>query len=263
MIQPFHFGSGTQRLFGAYHQPIGDVRLPAGVVLCYPAAHEYIWAHRAFRQLAEQLAAAGLHVLRFDYFATGDSAGEAYEGSLSTWTENIAVAIDELKEMTGLTTVSLAGLRIGATLAARAAHTRNDIDRLVLWDPIVSGSTYFDEVVSLHRLLNVTSTSLPLASDGASASRQLLGFPVTDRLEIEMKALRLQPGDPRAKRVLVVVSEERPEYALLRLAPKDTVGEWTFSHVPGSGRWDQIERVGTALLPRDIIVATTAWLAAA
>lgn len=262
MIQPFHFGSSAQRLFGAYHEPYSGARAQGGVVLCYPAAHEYIWAHRAFRQLAEHLAEAGFHVLRFDYFGTGDSAGEADDVSLTAWTANIATAVEELKQMTGLPSLSVAGLRIGATLAARAAGGRADIERLVLWDPVVCGATYLDEVVSLDAVLRAVAPSARAMTPADAPSRELLGFPMNDHLERELTALRLEANKTGAKRgVLVIVSEERGDYVGLRLTSKNAVCDWTYRHVPTSGRWDQLDRFGTALLPREIIAATTSWLA--
>jgi len=52
----------------------------------------------ALRTLAALLAREGFHVLRFDYYATGDSAGESSEGSLSEWRANIVTARDDLRE---------------------------------------------------------------------------------------------------------------------------------------------------------------------
>ena len=71
--------------------------------------------------LLEQLAAQGWHVLRFDYFGTGDSAGEFDEADLTGWEADIEQALDELLDMAGARKVALVGLRLGATLAARVA----------------------------------------------------------------------------------------------------------------------------------------------
>ena len=53
---------------GWLHEVDGDT----GVVLCAPQGHEMMWSHRAWRHLADDLCAAGLPVLRFDYPCTGD-----------------------------------------------------------------------------------------------------------------------------------------------------------------------------------------------
>ena len=89
-----------------------------------------------------------MHVLRFDYLGTGDSAGEVCDVVLEDWLENICQAVDELKETTGLRTIGLVGLRFGSALAALAAQTRSDVDRLVLWDPIADGHEYLDTLAT-------------------------------------------------------------------------------------------------------------------
>src|SRR5262245_24413810 len=144
-MNPFFFGSSERPLFGVHHPPRERGARETGVVLCYPMGQEYMRSHRAFRQLANLLTRAGQHVFRFDYFATGDSSGASGEGSLAQWLADVNQAIDELKDNASLASVSLVGLRLGAALAARASAGRADIDRLVLWDPVVLGPSYLEE----------------------------------------------------------------------------------------------------------------------
>ena len=138
-MNPFFFGSSQQPLYGVYHPSRARTTRLTAVVLCYPLWQEYMRAHRAFRQLAMLLSKAGFPVLRFDYFGTGDSAGDSDAGDVSRWTHDISTAIDEMKDTAGVTKVSLVGLRVGASLAAAVAAERKDLDRIVLWDPIVAG----------------------------------------------------------------------------------------------------------------------------
>ena len=93
-------------------------------MLCYPWGQEYLRAHRSMRLLADMIAARGCDVLRFDYSGTGDSGGDATTASFVEWESDIETAIDELKDMAGVSRVSLVGLRLGATLAARVAEGR-------------------------------------------------------------------------------------------------------------------------------------------
>jgi uncharacterized protein len=138
-MTPFHFGSRQRRLFGIYEpaqENFGKVR---ATLLCHPMGNEQIFAYRTMRLLAARLVQAGFHVLRFDYFGTGDSYGNTGEGDLASWCGDIATAIEELKEITGATKVNLAGLRLGANLSARVAAQRpKEISKLILWEPLAA-----------------------------------------------------------------------------------------------------------------------------
>src|ERR1051325_66360 len=71
--EAFYLQSQEQPLFAWLHYPANPSG--HGVVLCAPLGYEQVHAHRSFRVLADQLAAAGVTALRFDYHGTGDSAG--------------------------------------------------------------------------------------------------------------------------------------------------------------------------------------------
>jgi uncharacterized protein len=143
---PFYFGTGRRRLFGAYDSARGGAATRAAV-LCYPWGEEYIHAHRAMRQLAIKLSSAGIHTLRFDYFGTGDSSGERVKANFPDCVADTETAIDELRDMTGARRVALVGLRFGGTLAAAVAVKRpEDVDALVLWDPVVSGAEQLETI---------------------------------------------------------------------------------------------------------------------
>jgi uncharacterized protein len=101
--------------------------------------NEQVFAYRTMRQLAARLVRSGFHVLRFDYFGTGDSYGETGEGDLASWAGDVETAIEELKDMTGAAKVDLVGLRLGANLSARVAASRlKEIGKLILWEPLAA-----------------------------------------------------------------------------------------------------------------------------
>jgi pimeloyl-ACP methyl ester carboxylesterase len=133
------------------------------------------------RKLASTLAHDGFHVLRFDYYGTGDSSGGPRDGSLSEWCQNIVTAAADLKECSGVTKVSLLGLRLGATLAAL---TPMDVTNLVLWDPVVDGRKYLDELRSIHTR-KFSSLLYPPRLPARGRGGELLGFPLeAQRLHI-------------------------------------------------------------------------------
>jgi uncharacterized protein len=139
VMTAFHFGSRQRRLFGYYEPAPANFSKVRAVLLCHPMGNEQVFAYRTMRQLAARLVRAGFHVLRFDYFGTGDSYGDTGEGDLASWCEDIETAIEELKEITGAAKVDLAGLRLGANLSARVAvHRPKEIGKLILWEPLVA-----------------------------------------------------------------------------------------------------------------------------
>lgn len=137
--------------FGWLHPAAGR----RGVVLCSPWEGEEPAMHRAWRDLARQLAAAGLPALRYDHPGCGDSAGgEEDPARLRAWIDGVHAATRFLRE-TGVAEVALVGLRLGALLAGLAAREMGGVDRLVLLAPCVSGRGFVRELRALARLAGV------------------------------------------------------------------------------------------------------------
>lgn len=204
-METFYFGEKPKLLFGAYH-PSGDFTdRGVGVILCYPIINEYLRAHRAYVKLASRLAAEGFHVLRFDYYGCGDSYGEESDGSLEEWMANLASAIDELKQGCDAARICLVGLRMGASLALMAANERDDIDSLVLWEPVVNGAEYLREIKQFHLESAVVDGSPATAAGQVNGDRSLevLGFRIPQVLLTELEKLDLLSiGQCPVKRIL-------------------------------------------------------------
>src|SRR5205085_1689839 len=115
---------------------------------------EYMRVHWVFRQLVQHLTRHGFHVFKFDYYGTGDSAGAMGAGDLPRWRGDAVTALEELRDVSGVTRLSLAGARLGATIAATLVQPLTaaglKIDQLALWDPIVSGQRYLEELAALQ-----------------------------------------------------------------------------------------------------------------
>jgi pimeloyl-ACP methyl ester carboxylesterase len=244
-VNPFFFGPSGRPLFGVFTHGKGGERPPWSVLLCYPAGAEYMRAHRAFRQLNTMLNRAGANVLRFDYSCTGDSAGNSVEASVQNWLDDIDWAMDELKDTAMADSITVVGLRMGATLASLATGKRDDVDHLVLWDPVVSGTEYLDQAVGPVRPTTVVGVE---------------GFPMTPALcrEIDALDLRRPGGLPERPAVTILVSSDDETYrALVRACPAATL-----EIVPSSGDWSRADPFGDALIPQNIIQAIVDHLAA-
>jgi uncharacterized protein len=252
-MNPLFFGSSGKALFGVYHPPRSRETRDRGIVLCYPAGQEYMRAHRAFRQLANLLSKAGFPVLRFDYFGTGDSQGSSDEGNLEQWARDVDSAIEELKDNAAVERVSLVGLRLGAALVASVQARRPDVASVVLWDPVIQGSSYFREIVATAEAAGET-VRIPGPGAEQETPVGIYGYPWTGRLRRELEGVRLDAyRAPTRERVAVLVSDERPEYLSLRDHYAAQTDRLIYRCIPSPGDWAYMDAYGSALLPQDII----------
>lgn len=253
-MTPLFFGERARRLFGLYTPAHARAGRPRGIVLCPPWGPEYLRAHRSLHQLGRLLAEAGFHVLRFDYHGTGDSAGDQAEATLEGWVEDIGTALDELKDTAGLQRVGLLGLRLGGSLALRAAtRRRRDVDALVLWDPVLSGA---DHLAELRRLEALALGTHDMKADPG----ELLGFPLTPAQALELQALRLlEPVPAWPARTLVTLSQVLPGHAALREALAQVPGA-AMAEVPGQPAWIEDRHSGAGAVPVRQLQGVVEWL---
>lgn len=145
-MRPVAFGD----CFGWLHAPNPAEASDVAVIISAGLLRDKLLAHASFRVLADDLAAAGYWVLRFDYPGTGDSLDDAVErlgGHWAAWQDADRQAADWLKAVTGARRLVLGGLRAGATLATLSASRRDDVAALLLLEPVVSGRIYMRELM--------------------------------------------------------------------------------------------------------------------
>lgn len=257
-MYPIHFGSSDRLLFGAHSAPSKSAR-DTGIVLIPPLGQEAIRAHRAIRQLALRLVRERFHALRFDLGGTGDSYGDFSDARVDQWVEDVRAAMDELRDRTGLLRISLVGLRLGAALACRAASGRRDVDKIVLWEPVVSGMRYLSELARRHeeflRVELPRKRTAPIARQG-----EALGFPLSQELERDLAHIDLVSEPPLHARSAVVVTctgadDNDLETALPRRAPRTAFLRLTLAQ-----DWNSDEAVNSSLVPSEALDAIVAAL---
>ena len=101
--------------FGWLHTAAASGGSDTAAVLCQGIGRDASMAHRSFRKLADQLAAAGVPALRFDYRSAGDSCDAEGEESWNAWYGSLCSAVDWLRAGTAARRVVLIGLRLGWT----------------------------------------------------------------------------------------------------------------------------------------------------
>lgn len=256
-MTPFSFGAAGQALFGVYHAPNPTAARNSAVLLCAPIGLEYMRTHYSMRLLANHLANAGLHVLRFDYRGTGDSSGSIGSEQMDCWIEDINLAAREICDIAATQDLAVCGLRAGALLAALAisrgaTHPR----RLVLWDPIVRGGSYLEDLCCMHECK---------IGGRRDDSDELLGMRYPADLRGALTALDLATliGHVRTDEFALVTSAEREDYTALALAARARWPQARARFVADPVDWRSIRGIDDARMTGPIIRAVAEELEAA
>ncbi len=172
--------------------------LSRGVIICPAHGYEEICTHRNWRLFADELAAAGLPTVRFDYPGTGDSLGSDQDSDrLTAWLASISAAVNWMKHNAGVTEIALIGFRLGGMLATLAAENLPEVGSLVLVAPAVSGKTYLREMKLQSRLYPVSDYS----GEGLSS----VGFVVTEATVKALQPVNLVNAQlPHARKILIL-----------------------------------------------------------
>ncbi|RTL57968.1 MAG: alpha/beta hydrolase [Rhodocyclaceae bacterium] len=268
-MNPIRFGPPGRQLFAMYHPPTTEAR-GEGVLMCNPFGQEAIRCHRLFRVLADQLARQGFHALRFDYFATGDSAGDDGEGDLDGWCRDVLAADEDLRLRSGCKSVSWFGLRLGASIASLAvARSRYPVQHLILWDPVIDGNNYLDELAAAHLRARRESFGARWSFDARlinMAQREIqdeaLGFLLPQRLREQfatISAAALTAGRPDAVAILA-----GPGLAGLEA---DLMQRWVAGGTPVTTTavtttidWTSNEAMNSSIVPLDVLQSAVALL---
>ena len=185
-----------ERVFATIHHPGGP--WTRAIVMCHPLGEEKLWAHRVFVSFARDLAAAGFAVLRLDFRGEGDSDREFEDSTLETRIQDACLAVDSVRALNSSVEVTMAVLRLGATIALAASIRRGDVDRVVLWDPVVDGAAYMQTVLrlnlmyqmALHRKV-VESREALVARLGKGETVNIEGYELARPLFDEISAIQL------------------------------------------------------------------------
>jgi pimeloyl-ACP methyl ester carboxylesterase len=219
---PTWFGPADRPLFGwfSYHEgaPVREV-----AVICQPLAEDGNKAYRTMREVAAALARDGVLVLRFDYDGTGDSAGGFNDpGRREAWIDSVHAAVEEARRW-GSGPLSLLGMRMGGAIAVAAARSRDlDLERLILWDPSMSGRSYLREQQLLHSVWPGLSEDVP------PGSVETPGYLFAPETVAETRTFAVDPGslDALARSVTVLLRDDRPVPPHAQEASQGRVVTW-------------------------------------
>jgi uncharacterized protein len=248
------------RLFGIFDEPASPS--DRGVVLCYPHGPDYDSAFRSFRILATRLSRAGFHVLRFDYWGTGDSLGDIENASIDQWTADTVAAVHELRTSCDLRRVAVVGLRLGATVASIAATECGAVDRLVAWEPVLDGREYVAGLRGLHQQWLKDERRYGRAR--FAADDDLLDCNLTPTIQSELENLSLLSlSEPPAPFVYVVKQEQSADRAEFTTWLRALGANVDADIVDGPTIWSRTRSMPEATVPNRSLQLIVNWLAGA
>lgn len=192
-----------RKLFYLLLQPIvADAH--SSVLFLPPFAEEMHKSRRVVAAQARDLAAAGFNVMLLDLTGCGDSGGDFADANWQIWLQDAAWAAHTLTNLSAGPLV-LWGLRMGALLACELSQGRSDIDKLILWQPLLNGEQQIDQFLRLRTATAVAGK--PLTFDRKSLwnelrsgrSLEIAGYTLSSALALQLAKARLNdisPGCP-------------------------------------------------------------------
>jgi pimeloyl-ACP methyl ester carboxylesterase len=241
-MDTFLFGPGD-RLFGAYYEGFGPPAAPP-VLICNGLGQDAMRSHLLLRHLARRISAIGGPVLQFDYRGTGDSWGEPDQNTMSEYREDTAHALQELLDISARPRAVILGVRLGAWLALEHG------DRVVAWDPILSGADYVATLRTLSRELEEARDDTSLSQqERSTGSPELAGYRYAERLLEELEDLDLERvvRDRSFDRLMLITGGEADRTATLRSLQNHAVDITCLPAKPA--HWASASRFERSLTP--------------
>jgi exosortase A-associated hydrolase 1/exosortase A-associated hydrolase 2 len=172
-------------LLALYYLPQGRPHA-LGDVLLAPAFGEEMNRCRSMVSMqARALAHVGIGTLVLDPYGTGDSAGEFSEATWSGWREDLVLGLQWLRAC-GNGCRTLWGIRLGALMAAELAAADQQIERLLFWQPVVEGKSFFTQFLRIRVAAELEQ------SDGIKTTEALRKMAAAGEI-VEVSGYRLNP----------------------------------------------------------------------
>jgi len=217
-----------RKLFYLLLQPT-VVDAHGSVLFLPPFADEMHKSRRIVSAQARELAAAGYNVMLLDLTGCGDSGGDFADASWQIWLQDASYAAQSLANL-GAGPLVLWGLRLGALLACELSQGRSDIDKLILWQPVLNGEQQIDQFLRLRTAAAVVGKPLTFDRNTlwnelrSGRSLDIAGYTLSPALALEMAQARLNDISPCCPVHWLEVGT--PSIASLSVASENVMVHW-------------------------------------
>ena len=234
-VEPLFLECRSGRLFAIHYPPLVlDPDIPKRAVLYLPPfAEEMNRSRRMAALMGCALASRGIGILLLDPYGTGDSAGDLADARWETWRDDASSALGWLRDR-GYHQRSLLGLRLGACLALEvASQARPDIERVVLWQPVVAGDAYLNQFLRIRVAAALGAGGEPGETMKLLRSRlaagevvEVAGYPLAPPLAAAIDRLRLDELGVEAATPIDWLEVTNAPVASLPPAAEAAVARW-------------------------------------
>lgn len=159
--------------------------------------------HRLFVTTARELARRSIAALRFDFRGAGDSAGEFHQLCLSSMLQDVAAAMQFVRQRDDInpTSLGILGYSLGGLVAQLALPRHPDLAAVVLWAPVC------DPRAAVARKSSSEKTRQLLARGIIDMD----GWPVGRRLVLQMQTSRPLRSVTRTRAPVLLLHGDQDE----------------------------------------------------
>jgi hypothetical protein len=138
---------------------------------------------------------------------------------------------------------------------------RPDIEAMVLWDPVIRGKAYLDELQALHREFLSAIRGERIRVGPEQHCDELLGFELSDQLRSELIETNLlaAPSAP-AKQVLLIQSTEKRDDQDLSAQLASIVPRFDHQYYPGERIKGNFRDGAHLLMSSRAVPAIASWI---
>jgi pimeloyl-ACP methyl ester carboxylesterase len=252
-------GAEKRQILGLLQTPSAGKPERAAFLLCRPFGQEAVRTAPIFRAVSDRLAREGSKVLTIDHHGCGDSPGEPDEQTIAAWSDDTIAAHTRLRADAPGRTIHWFGMGLGANIALRAALSADPAPGcLVLWEPILDGPSYLEQLIVAHRddlAREMDRSWAELVARGGEVEPVLpgsiLGFTMGAPLHAELLGLRDLPLAQALQRKIRVVMAVRAETRAAIDASYRLDG-LSVQTVETPTNWMSTEALGTAIVPQEV-----------
>ncbi len=185
MIEPFFL---EREVFAVWREVPNAQR---AWVLAPPFAEEEKSARRVLTEVASLFERRGESSLLFSFRGQGDSGGDFAQMSLDDWRDDLASAIEETHRRAPSATIGVLGVRLGASLSLQVAARRDDVARLVLIEPLLSGRSFLSQQLMRQKIRAGLTGSASSDEKEEASFDDLDGWPLGAKMKSGLQSLDL------------------------------------------------------------------------